>query len=1111
MPRFTKKQIEENIKTHSPTAVHDADAVKTLDYFLRSEGKIKTDFKDNDKWPNIDGGFELVLDPTISRRPGQKFIAQIKGTKSYAPDAEGNFHYQLQNLAFPAYVLKEVTLDPCILFVVLSERGKERVFWKYMSIDFLNSIDFNNKSKTIIFSNRDELFDEDSSINEFVKSLITIAENHPFTKKLSITEHTEEGIIRMLKECNKQICEDLERFDKSNESRDDISKRLLSKLEDMCMGSLLLNAIQLGHERPSEELAWGLSWMNIKTKFLGSFLQALKYLNRRIPEENQSERLMLKYYNFLWQIREYLMQNHNLKMLINLEKFPLNLNIEDKKYYTLIAATVDGIKTKDKLKKGGRYYIHKKKTFYVGTKRYFEITLQLANIYSTKFNRFVVYSNIDISTNYSIEIEYSEAEIKFWDEMVSKIKIVNNWNVSIDPIVLNKLASILKTKLKITSKYDEYHSLMSALTRTGIDFLHLIDLPQEAFDQFIGEVYSKVKTSYYKDILVNLRKNFSAFSIEVAGRNVIRYVLINLWESMLNNIKPKGPDYKKISNNNIEITAKCYPFDKSPYMYNLPTSKSNGKTVSRDIVRIIGLKRIEEALPYIILKNKVESTGEIYIPKEEMDREKILKYNSDLTKWDQNEGNSIIEYEDKVYIDSYEKNLIYILHRLINFSKNGNVGQEQLNKKYIKENLDKLKDTTKKETISKVFVDSKLLMIYGPAGTGKTTLMDYISSLMQGSRKLFLAKTHAAVENLKNKISSPGQASEFMGIDQFARKEAVAVASYDVIFIDECSTIDNRKMVEVLKNIRSDSLLVLAGDIHQIESIDFGNWFHYAKEILDEKTRVELNNNWRTDEESLLNLWDEVRNKKPLVIEKLVIDGPFSEDISSKIFDITDQDEIVLCLNYDGRFGLNNINNYFQEKNEGEAFVWQEWVYKIGDRILFNDSKRFPALYNNLKGRIVNIHLEEGSITFDVDVFTILTEINLKNSGLKILDSKDDSTQIRFTVFEKNNSSIEEEWELSRMKSVIPFQLAYAVSIHKSQGLEFDSVKIVIPSTNEENVTHGIFYTAITRAKRKLKIFWSGEIMDKIISKFNEESHTQNSLPIIKKDVQKFLETSVEK
>ena len=58
-----------------------------------------------------------------------------------------------------------------------------------------------------------------------------------------------------------------------------------------------------------------------------------------------------------------------------------------------------------------------------------------------------------------------------------------------------------------------------------------------------------------------------------------------------------------------------------------------------------------------------------------------------------------------------------------------------------------------------------------------------------------------------------------------------------------------------------------------------------------------------------------------------------------------------------------------------------------------------------------------------------------------------------------------------------------AVSIHKAQGLEYDSVKIVITDEVEELVTHNIFYTAITRAREKLKIYWTPEVEEKVINR----------------------------
>ena len=84
------------------------------------------------------------------------------------------------------------------------------------------------------------------------------------------------------------------------------------------------------------------------------------------------------------------------------------------------------------------------------------------------------------------------------------------------------------------------------------------------------------------------------------------------------------------------------------------------------------------------------------------------------------------------------------------------------------------------------------------------------------------------------------------------------------------------------------------------------------------------------------------------------------------------------------------------------------------------------------------------------------------------------------------------------MRSVVPFQLAYAVSIHKAQGLEYNSIKIIIPNSNSKSITHGVFYTAITRAKEKLKIYWSADTMKEVIANFSRDKEHNVSLNRIK-------------
>ena len=298
-----------------------------------------------------------------------------------------------------------------------------------------------------------------------------------------------------------------------------------------------------------------------------------------------------------------------------------------------------------------------------------------------------------------------------------------------------------------------------------------------------------------------------------------------------------------------------------------------------------------------------------------------------------------------------------------------------------------------------------------------------------------------------------------------------------------------------LEKMRPDTFLVLAGDTYQIESIDFGNWFTYAKDIIKTKgSNVELVSTWRTKDPGLIELWNETRNKGALITEKLVIDGPFSENIGEGVLNSEIMDEVILCLNYDGKFGLNNMNSYFQNANTETAVVWRDWKYKVGDHILFNDTDRFSLLYNNLKGQIVQIELFDSRIRFTVDVEIPLTEQDCQNDGIEFIDIIDDVTRIRFDVLDFEEEMADED----RKKAIVPFQLAYAVSIHKAQGLEYRSVKVVIPSSNAEKITHGIFYTAITRAKEKLKIYWSSETMQEVVAGFSVDTSRQKSLAIIK-------------
>lgn len=1087
--------IKRHISTHSEHSVEDRAAVSTLVEFLNSKGRINTNFSCDDKWPNHDGTFEFVSNPEISRSPEQSFIVQIKGTHNYK-ETDGIISYSLKSLAFPAFIANEVTADPGILFVVLNPdvRGEKRVFWKYISPSLIKSIDFEKNSTTIKFNLEDEIKYTDESIDIFCNRLQRIIDFHMFLDKLNKDNLQKDDAIKIVKVRCADISQEIDRIKSDHKSRDNISRRIVNALYDLCYAVLILNAINLGYTNVNERLAWELSQFNIETKYLGNFLKGLKYIGSRIPDEGQSERLMLKYCSYLWEIKKFLNKNFNVTVLDNLCEFPLDIDTLDTEYYEMIAASIATIDLSPSNPRTSRYYIQKKAPFFVNGERYFEITLQLAGLYATKFNRITVYTKINISTNYSIQIAYTDAEINLWG-IKSKIKVVTNWKVSIAPSCLNKLGKILYIDMNLSKNYGEYTSLMDFLTETGINLLDLIDLEEDRFQNALYRIYGDTNTHAFKNVLIKLRKEYSLLSIK-AGKYTIRYILLNLREEILESVMFNSYDKKQLTDD-LYITSRCYPFEKQPFISNLAGRKTSKGDI-KDILEITNdTKKFNIVRPYLAIEQLVRETGELYFDVDSVaSLEELRKYNSSLDKWERDNGYSINEENGCVSIDSYESTTLFILKKLLEFSNMPNKGQRESNLQYLTQcNLD-FRDSLKKAALQKIFVKSQVMLIYGAAGTGKTTLINYISNMMNHSKKLFVTKTHTALQNLKRRIENPGPDANFVSIDSFVKKSTIK--DYDIVFVDECSTIDNRTMKGLLEKIDESTLLVLAGDIYQIESIDFGNWFYYAKDIIKtDGANVELLNTWRTDKKELKSLWEEVRRIEPIITEKLAMDGPFSDDIGEEIFISEEDDEIILCLNYDGKFGLNNVNLYFQNANtKSEVYSWAEWTFKVGDPVIFLDTKRSPLLYNNLKGRIVDISKNEAAITFTLDIDIVLTERQCRNESFEFVDVTDIGTRIRLEVIASAEETLSAE---ERIKTIVPFQIAYAVSIHKSQGLEYNSVKIIIPSYNAEKISHSIFYTAITRAKEKLKIYWSAETMENIVESFTKEKGEQRTLSLIKK------------
>lgn len=1024
-----KEHIERHIATHTVHSAEDRSAVSFLESVLNPGGRICTSFSSDDKWPNHDGFFEYVSNPDISKSPKQNFIVQIKGTHNFS-EKNGVVSYCLKSLSFPAFIAKEVTADPGILFVVLNPdiREGQRIFWKAMSKSFLSDIDFEKESKIIKFSPEDEIKNTDESIELFCEKLNGIIDTHLFLNKLNSDDLEQEDALNIIEyQCNEISCF-IEDLHDSPQYRDEVSRRIVRDLNDLCYATLILNAYKNGYTNVSEKLAWEVSQLRVDTRYLCNFLRGLKYINRRIPKEGQAERLMLKYYNYLWEIRRFMRENYNKSILENLEKFPLDLDTVDSEYYEKVAKQIENIDLTKRNVRVSRYYVHKITPFFVNGERYYEITLQLAGVYSTKYNRVTVYSKMTITTYYSIQIAYTETELELWG-IRNNIKVLNDWKVAIDPTCLNKLSKMLMKHTKINRNYQEYVNLMEFLTETGMNLFELINMRKERFSQIYNRVFGTTNTHDFGDVLIQIRREYSKSSCKV-GKNTIGYAMLHMRDEILEDLLPNKFYPKRISEK-LFVSSRCYPFEKNPMIANLVGTKTSKKDKESIIELLDDSKVVSLVQPYMTIDNLISETGELLFKKSEIGSDAVIEnYNTSLDDWERDKGYFIIEKEGLVTIASYYDTTINILKRLLQLTHNVSLDRQEENERFIKNCGIKFDDIDKKIALKHLFVNSNIMLIYGAAGTGKTTLINYISRMFGNARKLYLTKTHTALQNVIRSLDKNIDNCDFEIIDSITRSNSAVI--HDIVFIDECSTIDNRTMELLLGKISNDALIVMSGDIYQIESIDFGNWFFYAKDIVKAKgASIELSSTWRTEKEELKGLWKAVREKSTIVTEMLSMEGPFSENLGENIFHL-DEDEVVLCLNYDGKFGLNNMNQYFQNANtNSKAFSWEEWSYKIGDRIIFTNTRRSTLLYNNLKGTIINISYAKKSIIFEIEVKAFLTECQCEEETFDYVDTTEKGTIIRLEVVAWDDDLSEEE----KVKTVIPFQLAYAISIHKAQGL----------------------------------------------------------------------------
>lgn len=880
--------------------------------------------------------------------------------------------------------------------------------------------------------------------------------------------------LEQIQSANGNICHNI---DALTEQRGLLSQNLLSQIRNLIEGVTVLICFR----SPNAEFSYDAIKQSLiyiksqaKLNFLGKFHKLIqKSASHYTLNGDASERLMLKYYEYLYRTRAILHESYSISILSNLENFPVDLDPSLREYHEKIAARIEGVRFTPPLNStSSRYYIQKTRPFFVGGRVYYEVTFCPAINKVNKFDRIVGFTEIDVTDKYAATITTQPDAIQILGKTMPII-IIREWMVSIRPCEFDNFAKLFGLRTKARTDSQEYRQLMNDLTTGAGSLLDVIDQTDAQFENTKADATSRMTNPQIFPTLERARNIIKAGS---AGCNILRYLLLRMNNQIIKLQHSRGT-CDRLSH--LMLPYSCIPFETMPYCTSLPGHNPR----YWDIMECVPQDGRDHELLARRIQNNVENNGVLYTPLTELedfaDLESLISsYNQKL--YYKHKKRSLCLDKGSVFITGYEDDTLSIIQQIQEYTLSGIPGYTHAVDQWIKTIPNIIDDQIKVDALRDLFSQSRVALIYGAAGTGKSTMVDYIAQHYNNHSKLFLAHTNPAIGNLKRKVTA--QNSTFRTIKSQISK-ARDDEEYDLLIIDECSTVSNQDLLKVLSQT-SFKLLVFVGDIYQIESIQFGNWFSVIRSFIPPSSIFELTTPFRTRNEALITFWNKVRNLGDDLAEIMAYNG-YCTILSEALFERCGGDEIILCLNYDGIYGINNINRFLQSSNPHNAVRWKVSTYKVGDPVLFHETERFkPVIYNNLKGKIVDIQRTHDWIQFDIDLDRPVSKFDEIANELQWIEG----SVVRFKVHDLDVSDEDDDADFTS----VPFQVAYAVSIHKAQGLEYDSVKVVITDANEDDITHSIFYTAITRTRNQLRIFWTPETQQKVLERLHHISNPRD-------------------
>lgn len=403
--------------------------------------------------------------------------------------------------------------------------------------------------------------------------------------------------------------------------------------------------------------------------------------------------------------------------------------------------------------------------------------------------------------------------------------------------------------------------------------------------------------------------------------------------------------------------------------------------------------------------------------------------------------------------------------------------------------------------ISACLTGSVFILTGGP-GTGKTTTLNGVIKILKAQKKriLLCAPTGRAAKRMSDLTGEPARTiHRLLEVDftakgelKFKRNETNPLPA-DVVIADEMSMVDALLMCSLVRAIKPTSKFIMVGDSNQLPSVGAGN---VLKDLIASHyiPSVELKEIFRQAAQSLIvtNAHRIVNGEFPVLDDRqndfFFMNKSLESDIAELVIQLAKQrlpdtygfspiDDIqVLCPTKMGMAGTKELNKQLQSalnppsQNKAELKFF-DVIFRIGDKVM-QTKNDYDVLWTK--------NNEKGSGIF--------------NGDIGIIRSVDRFSQ-NVTIDFEGRVAIYTSEMLRRLEH------AYAITIHKSQGSEYDAVIIPITAFTHNLLYRNLLYTGVTRAKKMIIVIGTKELVKTMVD--NNRKMLRYSLlrPLLEKEM----------